>query len=432
MEKLLRIFKKLIPQKIWKFIEPAYHYSLASIGAILYRFPSKKIKVVGVTGTKGKSSVVEILHQILTEAGYKTASMSTICFRLGGKVYPNLFKMTMPGRFFIQKFIREAVKGNCQFVILEMTSEGTKQFRHKFIDLDALIFTNLAPEHIESHGGYENYREAKLKIADSLAMSSKKKKFMVANADDKEFGLFFDRAKPAKPVPFSLKDGEQYLITEDKIIFHFNETEIVAHIRGLFNLYNLLAAAKCAEAFGVKSEKIKSAIEKINVIPGRAETIKSGDIELVIDYAHTPDSLKAIYQTFPQKNKICVLGNTGGGRDTWKRPIMGEIANSFCTKVILTNEDPYDEDPNKIVSEMAKSISKEKLIIEMDRRKAISTAIREASFASNSVVIITGKGTDPYIMEADGKKIPWSDKEVAKQELEKFLVERVKQAKGAE
>ncbi len=436
MEKIFRLIKKILPKSVLEFLRPVYHYKLALLGALFYRFPSRKIKTIGVTGTKGKSSVVEILAAILEEAGYKVASQSTIRFKIGDKVTRNLFKMTMPGRFFIQKFLRQAVDAGCDLAVIETTSEGAKQFRHKFIDLDALIFTNLAPEHIESHGSYEKYLGAKLSIASALAKSKKSPKFMIANADDKEAEKFFAEANVERK-PFSLSDASA-LRLDDGINFNFYGANIRSVLRGAFNARNILAAATCALAFGVKPEQIATAVAKIKEIPGRAQIIKARpasakasagkqNFDVVVDYAHTPDSLKAIYETFKsedlsgasksisRKKLICVLGNTGGGRDTWKRPAMGKIAGEFCDKIILTNEDPYDEDPRKIVDEMAAAINPEKLTIEMDRRKAIAAALRSA--AAGDVVLITGKGTDPYIMEAGGKKTPWDDKRVAEEEL---------------
>ena len=162
------------------------------------------------------------------------------------------------------------------------------------------------------------------------------------------------------------------------------------------------------------------ALEKFSYIPGRVERIKEGQyFDVVIDYAHTPESLQALYNAFRDKRKICVLGNTGGGRDVWKRDKMAKIAENECDEIILTNEDPYDDDPQKIISDMAAAIPDAKPIIIMDRRVAINKAISLAK--SGDAVLITGKGTDPYIMGAGGTKIPWSDAGVAKEELRKIL-----------
>ncbi len=180
MYKILRIIKKLIPKKLYTLLQPVYHFLLTLSGALIYRFPARKIKIIGVTGTKGKSSTVEILNSIFETAGYKTALSGTIRFKIGENTKPNTYKMSMPGRFFMQKFLRDAVDQSCDIVLLEMTSEGAKQFRHKFIYLDALLFTNLSPEHIESHGSFENYKKAKLHIVDNL---QKKKGVLITHTD---------------------------------------------------------------------------------------------------------------------------------------------------------------------------------------------------------------------------------------------------------
>lgn len=437
---MLSFLKKIIPKKLFRQAQPIYHYLMSLSGAIIYRFPSRNITVVGITGTKGKSSVTEILARVFSDSGYKVASLGTVCFRIGNEVRPNLFKMTMPGRFFVQKFLREAVDKKCEFAFIEMTSEGAKQFRHKFVDMDALVFTNLAKEHIESHGGYENYREAKLKIADALSKSSKKNKFIIGNDDDVETKLFFERAQPSKGIPYSLKTASPYITSDSGIEFVFEKQQFTSLLRGKFNIYNALAVLSVAKVFNLDMDKVKKSLSKISEIPGRVESVKNNlGFEIIVDYAHTPDSLKALYEAFSPENPptilgvsgqktnkklICVLGNTGGGRDIWKRPEMGKIADQYCEEIILTNEDPYDEDPKKIVDEMAVVIDKKKLTIEMDRREAIKLAIKKAEEGSevnqnNVVVLITGKGTDPYIMEANGKKTPWSDKKVVEEELKK-------------
>ncbi len=418
MDNLLKITKNIIPKKLFKTLQPIYHYKLALLGALLYRFPSKKIKVIGVTGTKGKSSTTEMIAHILRNAGFKTASASTVRFQIGENAKRNMFKMTMPGRFFIQKFLRDAVNQKCHFAVIEISSEGAKQYRHRFIDLDALVFTNLAKEHIESHGSYEKYVEAKLSIASSLSKSPKKQKFMIGNIDDTETSKFFEKALPAKPVTYSLKEADKIKEKENGIDFEIEGKKIHSNLVGKFNIYNWLATWKTVSNFGISIEQFKKAVEELKEIPGRAQIIKKGDIECVIDYAHTPESLEAIYKAFPNKKKICILGNTGGGRDTWKRPEMAKIADKHCETIILTNEDPYDEDPMKIINDMAVVIPKDKLFVEIDRRKAINTAIKMAD--KDSIVIITGKGTDPYIMGKNEEKTPWDDKTVVEEELGKI------------
>lgn len=423
--------KKLIPHRLFNFFSPLYHYLLVLTGAIIYRFPSKRMTVLAVTGTKGKSSTAEMLSSIFEAAGHKTALLGTIRFKIGDDSRPNKMKMTLPGRFFVQRFLREAVDAGCDVCVIEISSEAAKQYRHKFIDLDSLIFTNLSPEHIESHGSFEEYRKAKLRIAESLRKKLKPKSVMVANADDPNADLFL-KSGALENYSYSLKEGEPYTVDSNGICFTYKGTEIKSELRGIFNLYNMLGACVCAEAFGVSLLSIKEGLEKLSLIRGRVEFVKFAtesplgekqNFDVVVDYAHTADSLAELYKAFDTQRKICVLGNTGGGRDKWKRPEMAKVADFYCDEIILTNEDPYDENPDKIIEDMLPGFTAHTPTVIMDRRAAMSEAIRRAKH--NDAVLITGKGTDPYIMLANNQKLEWSDYEVAKEELEKILTPNI-------
>jgi UDP-N-acetylmuramoyl-L-alanyl-D-glutamate--2,6-diaminopimelate ligase len=407
--------RKAIPRPLMS----AYHYALAIVGAVIYGFPSRKLFVVAVTGTKGKSSVVELIKNMLAEAGYKTASASTIRFTVGEESERNLFKMTMPGRFFLEQFLRRAVREGATHAVIEMTSEGAKQSRHKGIALDALVFTNISPEHIESHGSFENYLAAKLSLAKHLEESGKRPRYIVANIDDDHGKKFLD-IDVEKKVPFSLKDAEPYKADDSSVRFVWKGGEVfTVPLPGLFNLKNLLAAVALGDAMGIPASTMRKAFEHQEPIAGRAERVAKGQpFVAVVDYAHTPDSLKALYRTYAERRIIAVLGSTGGGRDKWKRPEMGSVADQYADIAFLTNEDPYDEDPKRIVDDLAKGFSKHKPHIILDRRSAIREALREAK--ANDAVLITGKGTDPYIMGPKGSKKIWSDKEVVEEELEKL------------
>jgi UDP-N-acetylmuramoyl-L-alanyl-D-glutamate--2,6-diaminopimelate ligase len=410
--------KHYLPKFLLRALLPVYHFSLALLGATIYGFPSRKLVVIGVTGTKGKTSTTEILNNIFEANGASTAVLGTLRFKIGERSDRNLRKMTMPGRFFVQKFLRDAVREGCTHAIIEMTSEGAVQFRQRFIDMDALIFTNLAPEHIESHGSYEAYRDAKLSIAHTLARSSKTKRFMVANTDDAE-GKRFLETPNVTPVPFSQKDAARLEADEKHISLTWKGGQLSSSLAGLFNASNILGAATCADALAVPLEAIIEGISRTTLIDGRMERIECGQtFPVIVDYAHTPDSLEAVYGAFANYTNICVLGNTGGGRDKWKRPVMGAIAEKHCTHIILTNEDPYDENPEAILLEMKGGIKTKDTEIILDRRAAIERAITLAKELTNPAVLITGKGTDPYIMVANGKKIPWDDRTVTKDVLQ--------------
>lgn len=420
MDTALRFCKRWMPRFILDSIRPMYHYSLSYTGSVVFGNPSRHITVIAVTGTKGKSTVTELISHILKTDGKTVASLSTIQFIIGDTTTRNLYKMTMPGRFFVQKFLRQAVDAGCTHAIIEMTSEGAKQFRHKFIEIDALVFTNLSPEHIESHGSFEKYKAAKLQLAEAVATSIKRPRILVANADD-EHGADFLNFSVEQKLPYSLSQLSLYTLHKTNMSLIYKDTTLRVPLVGLFNVYNVLASITLTQALGVSLKTIERALHELPPVRGRVEQFSTGTgaekhVTAIVDYAHTPDSLEKVYQAFANVHKVCVLGNTGGGRDTWKRPEMGAIAEQYCDQVILTNEDPYDENPRAIVDAMAKGISDtEKLTIIMDRRKAIARALDIAQ--DEGYVIITGKGTDPYIMGPNGTKIVWSDADVVTEEM---------------
>ncbi len=423
MDSILYTAKKFLPRTVINKIRPIYHYVLAFLGSVIYRHPSQHITVIAVTGTKGKSTVTELITHILEADGKKVASLSTIQFKIGDTIKRNLFKMTMPGRFFVQKFLREAVDAGCAYAVVEMTSEGAKQYRHKFIAIDALVFTNLTPEHIESHGSFEKYKQAKLMLAQAVTTSKKRPRYLVSNIDN-EHGKDFLNFPVENVLPYSLEDLSLHTLHKDSLSIIIDGATIRVPLVGLFNVYNTLAAITLTRALGVSLKIIESALYELPPIRGRVEHFFSAknaskQVTAIVDYAHTPDSLRQLYTAFKEQSKICILGNTGGGRDVWKRPTMGGIAEEFCDHIILTNEDPYDENPRAIVDAMAKGITdKSKLEIIMDRRTAIATALQKS--ADGGYVIISGKGTDPYIMGPNNTKQPWSDSAVVQEELVKL------------
>lgn len=421
LDDLLRRIKRFIPKRLFDSLSPFYHYSLAFLGALIFGFPSRKLLVIAVTGTKGKSTTSEMANAIFEAAGHKTILLNTIRWKVALDSKPNMRKMTVPGRFFIQRMLRAGLNKGCDVAILELSSEAAKQYRHKFVYLDALIFTNLSPEHIESHGSYEAYRAAKLSLTETLCRRLKERSIIVANADDPESHHFL-KCGAREAYAYSIKDAEPFEIKADGIKLTFKGTTIESTLRGEFNLRNMLAAATVAEVFDVSLAAIKEGLEKLSMVKGRVEFVKAGEaqnFDVVVDYAHTSGSLTELYKAFATQSKICVLGNTGGGRDKWKRPEMARVADTFCDEVILTNEDPYDEDPDKIIEEMLPGFKLHTPTIIMDRREAIAEALRRAK--GGDAVLITGKGTDPYIMLANGEKLAWSDSEVAREELEKYL-----------
>lgn len=411
----MNLMKELIKKFIPDFLLSWYHFTLAFLGAVLYGFPGRKIKVIGVTGTNGKTTTVNLINQILEIAGFKVASMSSIKFKIGNKEWENKLKMTMPGRFFAQKLLRKAVSEKCDYFVLEVTSEGIKQYRHKFIDFKAAVLTNLTPEHIEAHGGFENYKIAKGKLFKAT------KGIHIINIDD-ENAKYFLQFPAEKKYGYAVEGGFASLgLIEGGETSLNNRQDIKLNLKlmGEFNKYNALAAICVGLSQGINLDICKRAVEKVEGIPGRMEEVISEPFKVFVDYAFTPNALGKVYQTLKPKNKkmICVLGACGGGRDKWKRPVLGGIAGKYCDEVIVTNEDPYNENPMEIVEQVAKNAgSKAKKIL--DRREAIKEALKTAR--SGDVVIFTGKGSEPWICLSHGKKMPWNEKEIIKEEYEKI------------
>ncbi len=388
------IVKKLVPQLLLDL----YHQFWPFLGALIYGFPKRKIKVIGVTGTTGKTTVVHMISDILEKAGYRVASISSLRFKIGDREWKNMLKMTMPGRMKVQKFLRDAIRAGCEYAVVEVTSEGIKQARHKFIEFDLAVFTNLKPEHIERHGGFESYKRAKgelFKIAKSA----------VINLDDENAGYFANLCQ-GKKYGYNIKS---------------NELHLKIHLPGEFNLSNALAAASACLAQGVDSGVIKQALENFKGVPGRMEIVVQKPFTVIVDYAHTPDALQKVYKTIKESRMICVLGAAGGGRDKWKRPEMGKIAAQYCDRIILTDEDPYDEKPEEILDDIEGGMTSYQLPVTsyeriIDRRAAIKKALQLAK--PNDVVIITGKGAEPLMMTKDGA-ISWDDREIVREVITK-------------
>ncbi|MEA2113476.1 MAG: UDP-N-acetylmuramoyl-L-alanyl-D-glutamate--2,6-diaminopimelate ligase, partial [Patescibacteria group bacterium] len=389
LEKMLNLGRKIIPQPIFNFFQPAYHFLLGALAVFWYGFPSRKLKVIGVTGTNGKSTIVYLTANILEKAEYAVASISSIQFKIKDNIWLNDLKMTMPGRFEIQKFLRRAVKAGCQYAVLEVTSEGIKQHRHRFIGFDTAVLANLTPEHIESHGGFENYKKAKGGLFQALKKSGK----AIVNLDDPnaEYFLRFPAGKkwgyairPPRKEGVNVQNlirAENCKANKNGVSFTADDANFNLNLLGEFNIYNSLAAIAVGIAEKISLGKIKLALEEVRGIPGRLEIITKKPFTVIIDYAHTPDALEKVYQTIKKSfggRIIGVLGAAGGGRDKWKRPEMGKIADKYLDKIIITNEDPYDEEPQAIISGITAGIKKKPVEKIIDRKKAIRRALKIA------------------------------------------------------
>lgn len=437
--------KKLIPERLISF----YHLVLAAMAAFCYGWPSKKMIVIGVTGTKGKTSAANFIWSVLMAGGYKTGIIGTANIRIGDIEILNKYHMTMPGRFILQKTLKQMLKAGCKFAIVETTSEGIKQWRHFGIVYDIAIFTNLTPEHLQAHNNnFEKYKEAKGKLFKSLYHGSRKvigglpaqagkeiKKTIIVNYDDlhKDFFLNF----PAdKKVTFGTIEGADFQAdkirnTPNGLEFFIGSASYGLNILGKFNVYNALPAVAIGSLFDIPEAKIKEGLKNLKVIPGRMEKIDEGQEFLVfVDYAHEKEGMGAVLETAREmaaefsSKVIVLLGAEGGGRDKAKRPILGEIAAKKADFMVISNVDPYEDDPKEICEDIAVAAEKfgktrdKNLFVTEDRREGIKKALSLAG--QNDIVLITGKGAEQSIV-IGGKRYPWDDRVVVREELNKFI-----------
>lgn len=423
--------RKLIPN----FILNTYHYLIAIIAAAVYVFPSKKLTVIGVTGTNGKTTTVNLIAAILENAGYKTAMMSTINFRMNGQETINETKMTTPGSFYLQKFLAQAVKSGCQYAVLETSSHSLEQNRIAGINYEVGVFTNLTREHLDYHINMENYRDAKGRLF-------QKARVHIINLDD-EYSDYFLGFPAQEKYGYGIKveDYEKFLtrtdfktITAQNIIpsaegikFSVLQHDINLKLLGEVNVYNALAAIGVGLSQNINLNKIKEALEQIKLISGRLEFVEAGQkFKVIIDYALTPDSLEKLCQVIKDSkiqssdSKLIWVFGSCGERDQGKRPIMGEVVGKRADYIIVTNEDPYHEDPQKIIDQVFSGVvkaGKEEGVNAwriFDRREAIKKALSLAR--ENDLVLITGKGAETNMAIGD-KRIPWSDRQVIEEEL---------------
>lgn len=438
--------KKLLLEALPSSWLTFYHLLLAKLGAFLYGYPSEKLIVIGVTGTSGKSTTVFILHDLLAKSGLKVGSLSTIAFRIGSELKLNDRKMTMLGRFQTQRFLRRMVRVGCTHAIIETTSEGVEQYRHRGIHYDLLLFTNLYPEHIEAHGSFLNYKNAKLKLFDYLEKSSQKvidgvviPRCIIANSNNEHASDFLN-FQVEKKYAYQDKSKEKLAGLEtinidwasdaDPQSFSLEGEAFRSPFLGKHNAENLIGAVVVGRALGLSFVSMSQLAHELPPVPGRLEFITLGQPwEVVVDYAFEPKAMASIYTTLHSlgapKRYIQVLGATGGGRDKSRRSTLGKMAGEFADIVIITNEDPYDEDPREIMEQVKKGALEagkkegENLFIVEDRRSAIREAMTRAK--TGDCVLITGKGCEQAIVGARGKKISWDDRLVSREETQKIL-----------
>ena len=452
--------KKLIPSFLIKY----YHLFLAFLANLVYGFPSRKMIVIGVTGTNGKTSTCNMIAKTLEYSGKRVGMATTINFKIAEKEWVNTLKQSMLGRFKLQKLLKEMVDAKCEYAIIETTSQGIEQFRSFGISYDICVFTNITPEHIEAHHGFENYKRAKLKLfkqlesrKEKIINGKKQEKIIIANFDDenvldfinfkvdKIVGISVDRSKYSIGTSFAanknniilnfINDKKYFFIKAENVgigfgfvNFNVGEVKFGMKLTGLFNVYNALFCVAVCNVLDIDMGVSKSGLEKIENIPGRMQFAKNDkNIIGIVDYAHDYNSIRSVYENIisiknPDQKIICVLGSCGGGRDAESRFKKGEAAGKYCDYVIITNEDPYDDDPEKIINDVFDGVlsingrrENENCFRVLDRKEAIRKAVLIAK--ENDIVVCTGKGAEKSIIFKNGEKMDWDEISILEEEL---------------
>lgn len=385
--------------------------ALAYIAHTFYDEPSKKIKLIGVTGTNGKTTSVTLLYQLFTLLGYKCGLISTVENKIKDKTLPATH--TTPDAIQFNQLLKQMVDEGCEYVFTEVSSIGVHQKRIDGLIFTGGAFTNLTHDHLDYHKTFENYRDCKKAFFDSLPSSA----FALTNKDDKN-GLYMLQNTKATKYTYALQTLADFKakILEQHVngtLIQINGKDVWIKLIGKFNVYNVLLVYAIARIMGADEEKILQHISNLNPAKGRFQIIHHNNITGIVDYAHTPDALENVLKTIQdlkqQHQRVITIIGCGGNRDKAKRPVMAQIACQYSDKVILTSDNPRDEEPSEIIKEMEAGVSisnKKKTISIVDRDEAIKTAIH---FAENEdIILLAGKGHETY-QEIKGTKYPFDD-----------------------
>ena len=430
----------MVPKSILKYMPESafllYHRVINAISVIQHGRPSRQMTIVGVTGTNGKTTTTLLIRDVLRAASVKTGLLGTTEITIGDEVVPNDMHTTMLGRGVIHMQLKRMADAGCKVAIVETTSEGIKQYRHEGVEYDIVVFTNLTPEHLQAHdGSFEKYKEAKMTIFKDLHKQFRKEgvpKVIFANADD-EHGKDFLAPEADKKISFGVESGDvkpEKLNVRDRITFSLRgkegtEEQYTVPLPGRFNVYNVLAAILVLKELGLEYEQIAGGLKRIPGIPGRMEVIDEGqNFRVFLDFAHEGVGIQNAFGALQEFRKeghkiIGLVGGIGGGRDRRNRFEIGKHGSNLTDMLIVTTQDPYDDDPGEIIDDIVSTAKEnltlgETLFTEIDRREGIRKALALAE--KNDVVIIAGKGVE-LTMIMKGETIPWDERQIVRNEV---------------
>ncbi|MDA1009276.1 MAG: UDP-N-acetylmuramoyl-L-alanyl-D-glutamate--2,6-diaminopimelate ligase [Bacteroidetes bacterium] len=407
------------------YVQVANSYNaLGVIAANFYNNPSERIKLVGVTGTNGKTTIVSLLHQLFTLLNNKVGMLSTIENKILDKVIPSTH--TTPDPLQINYLLNDMIKRGCEYCFMEVSSHALAQGRVNGLHFSAGVFTNITQDHLDYHHTFSEYRDVKKSFFDSL----NKDAFALVNKDDKNGSKMLEGTK-AKKISYALKSLANYRckVLENQfegMLLQINKVDVWVKLIGDFNAYNILAVYAVAKQFYLEDYKVLTALSMLNAAEGRFQFIRNEDaITGIVDYAHTDDALKNVLSTIntirTNTESLITIVGCGGDRDKSKRPLMAQVACNLSTQVIITSDNPRSENPDDIIKDMIAGLSpvqKKKVLVITDRRQAIMTAGKLAN--ENDIILLAGKGHEKY-QEINGEKFPFDDMEELKQSLNIIL-----------
>jgi len=426
------LVKKIIPRKLFRVIEPYGHLAEAVIFNIIYGFPARGLKIIGVTGTNGKTSTSFLIYRMMHEAGYKVGLMTTVAYGAGGVVKPQIHHMTNVAVPELMQRLKWLKKQRVEWLVLETTSHALAQHRVWGIPYHVAVMTNVTHEHLDYHGSFERYRDAKRLLFKMCNRNQKGLRTGIINADDSSSKLF--ESDIARPLTYGVKNG-QLKAVDIRLTPLGSSFTVVSGIRkdlklyikvnlpGSFNIYNALAAVGVGFALEMEPEQIRRGIAALEGVEGRMTNIDEGqDFSVVVDFAHTPDSFEKLFKDLRPvvSGKMIAMFGSAGRRDEAKRAVQGRLAGEYCDEVVLTEEDDRDVDGLEIMDQIAAGAKKsgkirdKDLFLVHDRTNAIRFTLNRAK--KGDTVLLLGKGHEKTIERADGEH-PWDEIAAARQAL---------------
>lgn len=422
-QRLVKGVRSVLPSQAVHLLENVYRKTRIQLVSARYGWPARGLRVIAVTGTNGKTTTANYINEILKQAGYKTAMFTTAVIEVAGESKINDLNATVASVSRMQQFLNEARHSKVDFVILEVTSHSLHQYKLDGVPIEAAIMTNLTQDHLDYHKTMEKYAAAK------GLLFARNPRYIVLNRDDDWFDYFDKYLAEEQKITYGKSEDADVRISDIKLykkgseatlaFDHQEKSQLATYLPGEYNIFNMAAAASICYVLGVSMSDIKNGIASLEGIPGRFErATKDEKYEVIVDYAHTPDALEKLLEATRNitKKRIILVFGACGDRDALKRPIMGKIAAKLADEIILTDEESYNEDPDKIRRDIYAGIEESKATNKTteiaDRREAIRHALNIAK--KDDTILITGMGHEQFRI-INGEKLPWNDTNIVRE-----------------